>query len=98
MFDPATGFGAGATALFFPVGQWFAAHPFVVNPAAVTLVFKMGFDSFGSIGTVSPHIPDGVAAIEQDVQGLGVVDAGIGDLVFAHQLVRVVDVEVVLIA
>jgi len=37
----------------------------MVNPAAVTLGFKMGFDSFGSIGTVGPHIPAGVAAIEQ---------------------------------
>ncbi len=97
MLDPETGFGAGAVTLFFPVGQRLAAHPFAVNPAAVALGFEIGFGSFGPIGTVGPDVAAGVAAIEQAVQGLGVVDAGIGDRVFAHQLVGIINVDVVLV-
>ncbi|BBL60926.1 hypothetical protein MKFW12EY_45390 (plasmid) [Methylomonas koyamae] len=35
VLDPTTGFGSGAVALFFPVGQRFVANPFAVNPASV---------------------------------------------------------------
>lgn len=93
MLDPATGFGAGAVALFFPVGQRFAA----LNPAAVTLRFKAGFRGFGTIGAVGPHIPAGIAAIEQAVQGLRVVNTGIGDRVLAYQLGGIINVDVVLV-
>ncbi len=64
----------------------------------VAAIDELGLGLLGVIGAVGPHVRGGVGGIEYVVEHLAVVDGGIGDGIAADDLVRAVDVDVVLVA
>jgi hypothetical protein len=77
MLDPTTGLGARLVAVFSRAVNGLPRAPLRWSGSAVALGFQIRFGGLGAIGAVSPNSTAGIAIVQQVIQSLGVVDAGV---------------------